>query len=421
MRFFDQGQSSRLALLTATLIVVAAAAAYRIPLAVGLFNSLSILDLILLSALVPAVLLLAGGRAVSLGDPTIFACLLLPAAISLLSCLWSHELEATIRAVVVYVESLVAYLAAVSLLAGARPAAIARLFALFAWVLVAVSVLMYAGVPGFEPYFSPDSPDYAELTRAYFGRLSHPFIGASNNLAGVLALLLFPLAAAARELRSRFAYATTVVTVVALLLTLSRGVIAAVAICVIVGLVWRRGPSLGLVAKTALGAGVLAAGAYIALLLVPSLQENLKSRLSLFTILERLRHMSEVTNAIASQPLVGFGAGVAPNNAPWLVGAAHNTYLENAMYFGIPLAALITIALLLLPARLYVRFSSLGSAPSLVRACFLGIVCQLLVFVTQTAFEGSNLKIIFYLLIGMSVALLRASSEERAAVERPDN
>lgn len=406
--------SSRLPMLAATMLVVAAAASVRFSFGVGFFNSLSVLDVMLLLALIPAGFLLVGGRELSLGDATVFGCLLLPLLISAASTLWSQDLDGTLRTVVFYVESIVAYLCAVNLLKDASVRTIARLLMLFVWVLLLVCALMYLRVPGFEPLIAYNA-GLKDTLVSYFSRLSHPFLGASNNLAGVLAFLLFPIAASARLLKSRFGYFTTAIAFLAVALTFSRGVMAAIVVCWLIAMVWGSRAIFSSVMKIASVASVLIAVGYIAMLTSPEAQGILEDRFKLTTILARFDNIRQVVDAVAVEPLLGWGAGSAPYYAPGLVGGAHNTYLENAMYFGVPLAGVVTLCLFLLPVRLYTRFTALGSPPSLTRACSLAIFCQLLIFISQTSFEGATLKIIFYLLTGMSVALLHAARREYPA------
>ena len=61
-----------------------------------------------------------------------------------------------------------------------------------------------------------------ETLVSYYARLSHPYLGRSNNVAGILALYVFPFAARARYRRSAIFYLFGAQSGLALLLTLSR-------------------------------------------------------------------------------------------------------------------------------------------------------------------------------------------------------
>jgi O-antigen ligase len=387
-------------------LMLAAGVSYRADFALGPFNSLSVLDVQLILGCALGGLWFLVGNPIRLGDPTLFACLSAPALITAVSMLWTSDTTATVRALIVYIESLAAYLLVVNLLHDGSSGTVVKLFAVFVVAALATSVLMYLGVPGFRPRI--ESAALSEQTlQSYLERLSHPFIGASNNLASVLAFAIFPLAAGVRA-KLVLARPALWMAVIALLLTLSRGVIAAVCLCALISLVWDRKPSLIAVCRITAVFFVIALTGYLLLQSIPALENNLQGRLSLRTFVARADLMLQVVDAIGQRPFIGWGGGAVPLYAPWLAGSAHNTYLENAMYFGVPLATVITICLVLLPLRMHVLFRE--TAPGMARLCCLGLVCQLLVFVTQTSFEGSTLKIIFYGFTGMSFVLLEADS-----------
>jgi hypothetical protein len=113
---------------------------------------------------------------------------------------------------------------------------------------------------------------------------------------------------------------------------------------------------------------------------------------------------------IGERPLIGFGAGTSPDRAPLLVaeGSVHNTYLQQIVYYGIPLGTGLCLALVAL-ARFFVlrgRFTSISKVVAY------ALVVQLIVFLWESSFEGTVLKVLFFMSIGLGAALVRAAEAE---------
>ena len=89
----------------------------------------------------------------------------------------------------------------------------------------------------------------------------------------------------------------------------------------------------------------------------------------------------------------------------------HNTFLQQAVYFGIPLGVLVSAALIGLAGFFLARRRRAAIAGVLAYV----LLVQLVSFAFEASFEGTVLRVLFYMSIGMAVALLRSVESERAA------
>lgn len=146
----------------------------------------------------------------------------------------SAALQSTLSCVVGVLAALLVVGAASRLREGWRP---------LAWWGVACVVpclLLWTYVPGFAPPITSTMPDAGTTLMNYFARLSHPWIGPSNNIAALLVPLVVPLAYLTLRV-SRWVVVPFLLVVGALAGTLSRGGLLAVAATAVLWLVLARG------------------------------------------------------------------------------------------------------------------------------------------------------------------------------------
>ena len=126
-------------------------------------------------------------------------------------------------------ESLVAYLLAIRLFRGVAPRTIVSAMSLFVMVCITGAILAFLRVPGFDPVIPPDilvgSPDYINYLASFYARLSHPFIGLSNDFASALNCYVLVLFAWGFAENRRAYQLLAALTVLAITFTLSRGVL----------------------------------------------------------------------------------------------------------------------------------------------------------------------------------------------------
>jgi O-antigen ligase len=415
-------------------VLLAAAMPIRLFQSLPVIGSASILDLLLIAAAATLFMDLAF-RPIDVGYPELFLLLSIPLIFATASLVWSEDRNATLRTVLIYAECLIAYLFVVRELSGLAPARIITYIRRYSYLLIIPGVLLLLHVPGFEPRTeaAPSSGDY--LT--YFTRFSHPILGSSNNLATPLAFFAPILLYWGHTRNDRRATTAAFVSLIAILLTQSRGILLAFAIA---GLLYaplavRRQPAAlrGLGAKivATVVVGIAAFGIYYAL--NSSTREFFKDRLTLATVTERSELISLSLRSIASRPLAGYGAGVDPEvdvvTSPGQITSldlfsdvpvqqtgggdldVHNTFLQQAVYFGIPAALLISLALCGIAGVFLARRRSIPLAGVIGYA----LMVQLVSFVFEASFEGTVLRVLFYLSVGLATALLCSAEKEPQA------
>jgi O-antigen ligase len=374
-------------------------------------GSVSVLDLVLVLAAVTLFLDLAF-RPVHRGYRELFWLLCLPLAISAISIAWSQDRLASVRAWLTYAEGLVVYLFVVRELRGLPPARIITYIRRYAYLLIVPGVLLLLHVPGFGPQergLSELSGDYI----SYYTRLSHPVLGRSNNLATVLALLAPLLLYWGHTRRDRRATLAGFITMLAIGLTLSRGVLLSF---LLAGLLYapfalgRRDGARGFGGKvTALVAlGAIAIGVFYSV--NPATHEFINDRFSLANISARSEFISVAWSKVADRPLLGYGAGATPGRDTLLEAGVHNTYLQQVLYFGLPLGLVVSATLVGIAAVFLTRRRSTALAGVIAYA----VIVQLVIGLFESSFEGTTLRVLFYLSVGLATALaLAAESESR--------
>src|SRR4051794_17382962 len=235
-------------------VLIAAAMPLRIVHSVPLLGSASVLDLALL--IVGATLFLdLAFRPVDVGYRELFWFLSIPLVVSMISFVWSADRPATLRVVINYAEGLIAYLFVMREMEGLAPNRIVNYAKRYNYLVIIPAVLLLLHVPGFEPrdQAGQGAADYS----GYFYRLSHPVIGRSNNLATVLAFFAPILLYWGHTRRDRRATRAGVISLIAIGLTFSRGILLAF---LIAGLVYfaLRAADRGVFAATGLGVKIAA-------------------------------------------------------------------------------------------------------------------------------------------------------------------
>jgi O-Antigen ligase len=396
------------------MVLLAAAMPVRISDGFPVIHSVSVLDILLVAGAATLFLDLAL-RPTDTGDRTVFWILCVPLTVAAVSIVWSQDRAATLRSVFIYAEGLVAYLFVVRELAGLPAARIINYIKRYAYLLIIPGVLLLLHVPGFEPR-DPGVSQSSGSYISYYTRLSHPVLGRSNNLATLLAFLAPALLYWGHIKRDRRISRAAFVTVLAIFTTLSRGVLIAFPLA---GLLYAP---LAAVRRRASGSGLggrilaIVAVGFIAIAVFytvnPATHEFFVGRLSLANVKDRSELISVSIDKIANRPLLGYGAGVTPDHDPRLTVDVHNTFLQQVVYFGLPLGVLVSLALFALPVVFLARRST-----QIAGVITYTLMVQLVLFLFESSFEGTVLRVLFYMSVGMCLALLRSvEAESRATV-----
>ena len=384
---------------------VVLAAPYRIWAGVG--PSFSLFDVYLLLGLGLLAAYSVVSHRIYVGSGTVFAAIVLPAVFGIVSLYWTLSPSTSIKSVVIYVEALGAFLFAVFLGRLTGWNGMVRLYVLLPLLSILVALLSYSGSAVFSAQIPPNLEGFelALFESSYAARLSHPYIGLSNNFATVLVFFVFPLLVIGRIQYSRLATVAAYLVLIAIIATQSRGAILAL----FVGAVFylrARGYSW---VRIGVGATVLAV-----FVLVPAIAAGLEllfvDRLNATTVLARLLAYNSALGLISEGPLLGYGAGVQLGQ---LVGSgpasAHNFVLEQILYFGLFLGSIIVLATAGMPYWIS-RITVTQPAAHLCRlAVSAALLTQVVLLLSQASFEGSLLRVYLMFQVGLGVALIRES------------
>ena len=392
-------------------VLIAAAMPVRVVTTGSVVGSLSVLDILLFGVAVTLVLDRAF-HPLDIGYRPLFVLLCIPAVVCAASMVWSQDRDQTLNTTVIYAEGLIAYLFVQRELSGASPTEVMTYIKRYTYLLIIPAILLLFHVPGFspqEPNLDPDSSRYL----SYYTRLSHPVLGPSNNLATVLAFFVPVLLYWGHVRRDKRFTRAGCLALVAVVLTLSRGVMLALLVTVVLaalGNLLRKGR---IDSRTAGKACLFGAATMLGLALLYELnrdtQEFFATRFNPNSIVLRLDFIGEAFQKIGERPILGFGGGVAPD-LNWDLARVHNTYIQQFLNYGVLLGTAVSLTLIGTALFFFSRWRTSGVA----RAVGFAVMAQLLIFVVESSYEGVLLRVLFYLSVGLVTALVRAS-------ENPDH
>jgi len=122
--------------------------------------------------------------------------------------------------------------------------------------------------------------------------------------------------------------------------------------------------------------------------------------------------LSHAFDKLQASPVLGYGGGVVPDHDDVLRITAHNTYVQSALYYGVPLALVLSLMLFTLPSR----FWKWGRGDLAVRMVSAAVGCalltELLAFTTEATFEASSSRVLLYFSLGLCIELLRSLERE---------
>lgn len=384
----------RLAQIGLSLLVASAAFPIRFDVPGG--HTASLFDLAVVACVALLALMESIRRTITYPPRRILLAILIPVLIAVASMWWSIDRVGSLLAAASWVEAIIVLTFVVLSLGEESPSHVIKWFAWLGLALLVAPILMYLHLKGFDPpaQISRSSGDFL----SYYTRFSHPFLGRSNNLATLLVILYLPLAYwAHRYHRHRFA---ALAVGVAILLALSRGVLLALVISVLFMTMRGQGRAAKLARSLILPFCIALPIELIIMKTVPVVSQNIGGRASTAGVVARQHLLSDGAANLGHNLWIGAGAGAG--------ASVHNTFLQQLIYFGLPLGIVVVVCLLQVPRWFFTVRLVNTSNHDLARACGWGVVAGYLTFLTESGFEGALLRPVIFLCFGLCVALTMA-------------
>jgi hypothetical protein len=406
------------------MVLVAAAIPYRFWIPGGPFQSFSVLEVVLIVAGIRIIPSLLRGPVFQRRERVTLLLLSLPAVICLLSMFWSGDPSLTLKETLIYLESVIAYLVAYVFMRRLSPDRILVMSGIFIILILAPCALAALDVPGFSfaptETLGPASQARVDMLVSFKSRLSSPFIGLSNDLAGVLAFFIPILFMGARCYGSRFLLYSGFLALVGCVLTQSRGVNLVTLLCGI-GLLFAakrvfrnfahlfKAVALGVVVVTFATIAV-----YLYFSNSPLSAAQLPDRMVVSQeFAGRLTKARWGVAVIAEAPFLGYGANAVPGLAD--IGALHNSYLIQFASYGLLLGTLANVCLIAFPCPTLFTATSGVREHLLAKALGYSMVGQVLIYSVETSFQASVVRVLCYFSFGIGGALLYAAKRQRGA------
>jgi len=404
----------------ALLFVVMMAFPMRFWITMGPFSSFSVSDVAIITAAFAWVGYSLVSGTVPVGSNRIFGALLIPLVIGAVSLLWTVDKIQTLKVLVVYAEAIAAFLTTIFLFRFLTFESIAILIKIYLCIVIFSAVFSYLEIPGFHAQIPPGLS--WEIQDAYYitydARFSHPFIGQSNNLASILAFFPFILASCFRITGSKSYIWILCLTIIAIMATLSRGVLLSLGIGLLIHL-FTRNIKLMNVRRLIGCVVIITIGVVMFFTFNPVALTHLRERLSPAEIYTRIELFQQTINAVKKAPFFGYGAGVSLNLiTESSLQSVHNTYLEQLLYFGIIGGIPVLAAFLAIPI-LIIKIPVLNqSARTMRKAVALSMVIQLLIFMSHPSFEATLLRVLILFSLGIGISLIYAANRKSTILAR---
>lgn len=381
-----------------------------------IFLSYSILDAVLLIGGAGVVIRILARGGVGVGNIRIFIVLLMPILVSVISITWTMDSVVTLKSIVSYGPSLVAFLMVIALFDKWTLTSLRVSLVVFSAFLIGTALITYAE-------WSPISPETTLLYRVddddvsyapYYARFSHPYIGISNSFATVLAMLLPLLSTYTnKSVQSWWSAFPQVALLAAVIATMSRGVIAAVFLVFAAVCIWSAFVRYRVSARSAAIAAMGVSVSAVFLLISPSSIQFVNDRFSSSNVNARFEALIAAFRVISEYPVLGVGAGVPLNHVSDVaLAAVHNAYIQNVLWFGPLFGGGLSLMMLLLPLLVYgipVKSVMAGRARfSLV----ISVSILMLINMSQASWEGPVLRVLIYAIIAFGILMIRAADRE---------
>lgn len=294
------------------------------------------------------------------------------------------------------IEGIFALVVIVTMLGDAPARQIVRLITGFLILLLIPAALLWAHIPGFLPpaTLDPTQGDYL----SYFARLSHPFIGRSNNFAALTVVLIVPLAAWALTTKQRAAQFGAFLALVITVLTVSRGALLSLFAAFILYFFVDGKTARRLFGRAAIILIPVALIGALVLLFNDTTAQFFSTRFSSDGVTARTGLLEVAQQILTQNWLTGTGAGVSID--------VHNTFIQQMIYFGVIGGLIVSVLLFAVAFRWFSR-----SLPQrwLAAAIGVGMLAQLGSFFVESSYEGTLLRPLIWVTWALLIALYNAA------------
>ncbi len=398
-------------------LVVAAAMPYRFSQNIGYFSTLSILDLVLLFGVILTLIKTISKMCFYVGNTRMFLCLLVPILIGEISILWTANFDASMKYLFKLTVGLISYLVIVNLGKPFSEQFLRRLWLVFSVCCLLGSFGFYLGIPGFQYHELREGGNLHLIASAY-GRFGNPFIGRAPDFSPIIAFCMFVILAYSIIHKSKLYALLSFVLTLAVILSLTRGVLIGYFVALIffaLSLKLNIREFIKLSATITIVIITLSCVVFTYKFEIDNNEFNLKQiilkdRTNTDSIDSRLEIYKYIVGNISKSPIIGYGVGVfnPGESISDDVIAAHNTYLQFILFYGIPLGIVSIIILFYTfivcwrwrAANEHVRIMSLAVSSALITI--------LISALSQPFLDSSVPRVLFCLLIGLSMLVLRA-------------
>ena len=365
----------------------------RLNIGINFFDSVSILDIFIFTICFPYILTAIFLNDVSIKGKKILVALTVPMLISIVSVLWTEDLIQTLRNIIIYFECIISFIFIYML--SSRLLVTSKFIGILLIFLFFPILMMWAGFNLFLPYnVEAGSADYV----SYFLRLSHPLIGRSNALAGILAPFFILFFYKYQDKKKIKDLVVVILLLLSLFLTLSRGVILATLVSIFIYMIFLKEKILKNSLILIIILSFFGYGIFNLYMTLEVSDVYILDRLNLGNISSRFEYLSSAIQALENKPLLGYGGGVLPDDENLIYGV-HNSFLEFMINYGVFLGMICCISIIYIWHNLnYLNnlVISFGKSNLYLKSATTYSFALILILLSQAQYEGSILRIFIY-------------------------
>ncbi|CAK0772894.1 membrane hypothetical protein [Gammaproteobacteria bacterium] len=397
------------------ILAFAIAFPFRMNYSFGPFNTLSFLDVAVIICIIFFIYSWLISAPILLGNMKLAFSIIFPILVAGISIFWAVNQNTSMSSFVKYIYNGLYYFISLNLAKNMSARKIGQIFSflIIAWIFG--SLAMYLDIPGFR-YFIAEKIDLKkdelnDIIASYYLRLSHPYIGMSNDYGPILIFFGFLLLGIARYVNNFIFLIVAIFSICFSILTFSRGMILAL---IFVNIFSNRLFRVTFIKfLTTIAIAVLFSFLFyqtisnISIIHLEDRDRDLSSlfleRISNANIKSRFISSNEDFQLIMDRPFLGYGSGYNKLNS-----ASHNFYIANWKYFGIILGTITSILFIsvIIIAFNFQKKYSYSSVSVLYFSLGMGWMFLCLTVLSQTLIEATAPRTIIFYGLGTFAGML---------------